>query len=327
VVPGFALFFTLPNRSVKSLLSRMKSRIALAIILASADFALSNFGAAKESELERGYFRFPAIHGETIVFTAEGDLWKSSIHGGIAQRLTTHPATESYAAISPDGKTIAFSAEYEGAAEVYTMPINGGVPVRRTFESGGCVVVGWTPDGKVLYATQRYSTLPNVQLVNFDLTTGEHNVLPLAQASDGAFSDDRKELFFTRLPFQGSSTKRYKGGTAQNLWKFADGAEDAVPLTSDYPGTSRNPMWWKDRVYFLSDQDGIMNIWSMKSDGSDRKQHTRHRNWDVKNASLSEGRIVYSIGADLRLYEIGAGTDSPLRFTLPSTMTNNGTNG
>src|SRR3954465_9354390 len=223
-----------------------------------------------------GYYRYPAIHGDTIVFTAEGDLWRVSVNGGVPQRLTTHPAEESHAAISPDGKTIAFSAEYEGPTEVYTMPINGGVPVRRTFEGNVAIVVGWSPDGKVLYGTQRHSTLPNVQLVTFDLTTGEHNILPLAQASEGAYSDDHKEFFFTRLPFQGSSTKRYKGGTAQNLWKFADGAEEAVALVADYPGTSRNPMWWRDRVYFLSDQDGIMNIWSMKPDGSDRKQHTRH---------------------------------------------------
>ena len=85
-----------------------------------------------------GYYRFPAIHGDTIVFTAEGDLWRVSVNGGVAQRLTTHPAEESRAAISPDGKTIAFSAAYEGPTEVYTVPIDGGVPVRQTFEGRQC---------------------------------------------------------------------------------------------------------------------------------------------------------------------------------------------
>ncbi|HEV8541891.1 MAG TPA: protease, partial [Verrucomicrobiae bacterium] len=270
------------------------------------------------AEFERGYFRYPAIHGETIVFTAEGDLWKGTIHGGIAQRLTTHPATETHAAISPDGRFVAFSAEYEGPEEVYTMPIEGGVPTRATYEGEGAVVVGWTPDGKVLYSTEKYSTLPNNQVSVFDLKTGARTLLPLAQASEGMYADDAKTFIFTRLPFQGSSTKRYKGGTAQNLWKFTEGSEEAVPLTADYPGTSRNPMWWKDRVYFLCDQDGIMNIWSMKSDGSERKEHTHHRGWDVKQASLSEGRIAYSIGADLRLYDIENDADSALHFTLPS---------
>lgn len=198
----------------------MKSSLNLFLLLFTV---IPSFSADQKPEIERGYFRFPAIHGETIVFTAEGDLWKGTIHGGIAQRLTTHPASETHAAISSDGQTIAFSAEYEGPAEVYTMPINGGVPIRRTYEGGGATVAGWTPDGKVLYATRKYSTLPNVQLATFDLTTGEKALLPLSQASDGAFSSDNKEFVFTRLPFQGSSTKRYKGGTAQNLWRFVEG--------------------------------------------------------------------------------------------------------
>src|ERR1700752_3746649 len=95
---------------------------------------------------ERGYFRYPAVHGETVVFTAEGDLWRGTIRGGVAQRMTTHPATESHAAISPDGKLVAFTAEYEGPREVYTMPIDGGVPTRVTFGGSSATVTGWTPD-------------------------------------------------------------------------------------------------------------------------------------------------------------------------------------
>jgi tricorn protease len=106
----------------------------------------------------RGYYRFPAINGQTIVFTAEGDLWETGIEGGMARRLTSHPGEETHAAFSPDGKTIAFSANYEGPTEVYTMPATGGLPSRRTFENNANVM-GWTPDGKILYATRRYSTL------------------------------------------------------------------------------------------------------------------------------------------------------------------------
>jgi len=171
---------------------------------------------------ERGYFRYPAVHGETVVFTAEGDLWRGSIEGGVAQRLTTHPATEAHAAISPDGKLVAFTAEYEGPAEVYTMPLSGGVPTRVTFEGSRAAVAGWTPDGKVLFATRRHSTLPNDQLVAVDLKSGARTVLPLAQAADGTLSPDGKTFFFTRLPFQGSSTKRYKGGTAQSVCRLEE---------------------------------------------------------------------------------------------------------
>src|SRR6266478_247717 len=100
----------------------------------------------------QGYYRFPAIHGKQIVFTAEGDLWRVGVSGGVAQRLTTHPGDETHPSFSPDGRTLAFSAEYEGPTEVYTMPAEVGLPTRRTFEGGGAEAVGWTPDGKVLYS-------------------------------------------------------------------------------------------------------------------------------------------------------------------------------
>ncbi len=293
-------------------------RTSMLLLFVATTSGISLRGADPEPGSLPGYFRFPALHRETVVFTAEGDLWRASIKGGLAQRLTTHPATETHAAISSDGKVVAFSARYEGPEEVYTMPIDGGVPVRRTFDGESATVVGWTPDGKVLYSTAKYSTLPSVQLATFDFNTGTRSVLPLAQASEGVFSDNHRDFFFTRLPFQGSSTKRYKGGTVQNIWKFVEGAYEAVPLTADYAGTSRNAMWWKERVYYLSDQDGIMNLWSMKSDGSDRQQITRHRDWDIKNASLSEGRVVYSIGADLRLLDLSTGEDTLLHLTLQS---------
>src|SRR5205807_10035758 len=210
----------------------------------------------------RGYYRFPAVHGDTVVFTAEGDLWLATLRGGVATRLTTHPGPETNAAISPDGATLAFSATYEGPTEVYTMPIAGGLPTRRTWE-GGALVVGWTPQGQVLYATRAYSTLPNTQLATIDLPTGARSVVPLAQASDGSYDPSGKTLYFTRLPFQGSHTKRYQGGTAQNLWKYTAGEKEAVLLTADYRGTSKAPLWWNHRVYFVSDRDGTMNLWSM----------------------------------------------------------------
>ncbi len=85
----------------------------------------------------RGWYRSPAIHGDTIAFTAEGDLWLVGIEGGLARRLTTNPGNESAAVFSPDGSSIAFSADYEGVTEIYTMPATGGLPVRRTYEGGG----------------------------------------------------------------------------------------------------------------------------------------------------------------------------------------------
>jgi tricorn protease len=289
--------------------------IFISSLLASAGaFAADDSDTGQTS----GYYRFPAIHKDVIVFTAEGDLWRVGIHGGIAQRLTSHPGSELHAAISADGKTLAFSAEYEGPTDVYTMPLEGGPPVRRTYEGQAARVAGWTPDSKVLYSTTHYSTLPNWQLAEVDLKTDASSVLPLSQASDGTFDPAGKVLYFTRNAFQGSSTKRYQGGTAQNLWKFELGSSEAVPLTTNFPGTSKNPMFWQDRIYFVTDRDGTMNVWSMDLNGGDLQQHTFHKGWDVQEASLWGGLIAYQAGADLWLLDIAKKTDAIIPITLAS---------
>lgn len=264
-----------------------------------------------------GYYRFPTIRGDIVVFAAEGDLWQVAASGGVATRLTSHLGNESSPAISADRTVLAFSAAYEGPTDVYTMPAAGGTPVRRTYD-GDATVIGFAPDGTLLYATRRYSTLPGTQLFRLDLTTGDRTPLPLAEAADGCFTDDGRTLFFTRVPFQGSHTKRYRGGTAQSLWKYVTGAAEAVPLTADYPGTSKSPMCWKGRVYFLSDRDDTMNVWSMDEDGHDLRQHTKHQGWDADQASLGDGRIVYHLGADLQLLDLASGNDAALAVTLSS---------
>jgi len=267
-------------------------------------------------ESPRGYFRFPAIHGENVVFTAEGDLWKVSSKGGNAVRLTSHAAEEIEAAISPDGKWIAFSAGYEGPVEVYVMPVDGGLPKRLTYDGGRTRVVGWTPGGRILYATSRYSTLPDTQLsvVGLDHTISDR--IPLNQAAEGCYEPTGKTLFFTRLPFQGSHTRRYRGGTAQNIWKWTEGTPEAIPLTADYAGTSKRPMFWNQRIYFASDRDGVMNLWSMNLQGGDLRQHTRHADFEVQSPSLQGGRIVYQHGADLRLLDLSSDKTVPIPIRL-----------
>ncbi len=264
-----------------------------------------------------GYYRFPAVHGDTIVFAAEGDLWRVAAAGGTAQRLTSHPGQETYPAISPDGKLIAFSAQYEGTNEVQVMPLTGGLPKRLTFEGESATVRGWATGGRVLYSTAAYSTLPNRQLATVDPITLERQILPLAQADEGAF-DEAGTLYFTRLSAQSSHAKRYTGGTAQNLWRFAPGAPEATPLTASYAGTSKSPMWWQGRLYFASDRDGTMNLWSMKPDGADLRQHTSHADFGVKFPALQGGRIVYQNGADLWLFTIANNRTTSIPITLVS---------
>ncbi len=292
---------------------------ALAVVCAAALLAHSTEAALPKAEgahaARPGYYRYPAIHGDTIIFTAEGDLWSVSAKGGAARRLTSNPGEELYAAISPDGQTVAFSAEYEGPQDVYTMPVDGGLPQRRTWD-GDAAVAGWTPDGRVLARTGRYSTLPDTKLVAID-SNGAREIVPLAQAAEGSYSPDGRSLFFTRVVRQPSSTKRYKGGTAENIWRYDAGAE-AVELTGDWTGTSNTPMFWNGRVYFLSDRDGVMNVFSMDPQGHDVKQHTHQHALDAQSAAISDGRIVYQCGADLWLLDLKTGQDAIVPITLVS---------
>ena len=288
------------------------SRFVVACLLLMIAVAAS-FG--ETTARHTGYYRFPAVHGDTVIFTSEGDLWSVSLHGGEARRLTTNAGNEIMPVISPDGETVAFAAQYEGPHEVYTMPVNGGVPERRTWD-GDATAEGWTPDGRLMVRTERYSTLPKPQIVLID-AKGQREILPLSGAAEGAYSADGHTLFFTRWDKQPSTTKRYKGGWAENLWRF-DGKGEAVALTSDYAGTSHNPMIWNGRVYFLSDRDGIMNVWSMNADGKELKQESHQKVFDVQSASVSDGNLVYSSGADLWLLDLKTGHDAVLPIQVAS---------
>ncbi len=286
------------------------------VLIAFAFISFFSLGTGEADSGHAGYYRYPAIHGDTVVFTAEGDLWKVSTKGGIATRLTSDAGQETHATISPDGKTIAFSGQYEGPTDVYTMSIDGGVPQRRTWD-GDALPAGWTPDGRVLVRTARYSDLPDPKLIAVDLS-GHRQVIPLASAAQGSYTPDGKTLFFTRNDRQPSWTKRYKGGTAENIWRYDAGAKEAVALTADYAGTSDDPMFWKGRVYFLSDRDGVMNVWSMDENGYNLKEETHQRGLDARSASLSDGRIVYQCGADLWLVDLRSGKDAIIPITLVS---------
>lgn len=294
---------------------------AAVALLALALFPVSSAAQAPEhDEGVLGFYRFPALHGDMVVFAAEGDLWRVSAQGGLAHRLTTHPGEESSPVISPDGRTVAFTARYEGPAELYTMPLGGGLPVRRTYEADASVATTWTPDGELVYTTGAYSTLPQNQLVSLDLSDGTRTRIPLYTATEGDYDDTGEALYFVRPAYHNNVTKRYRGGTARDVWKFVDGAPEAVELTGSYDGESHSPMWWNGRVYFVTDRDGTMNIWSMDEDGGDVRQHTTHSGWDVKNPDVDNGRIVYQLGADLRIYDVESGQDALVSITLASDL-------
>lgn len=260
-----------------------------------------------------GYYTSPALLGDNVVFTAEGDLWAHRLGSSQATRLTTHPAFESGASISPDGKQIAFVANYEGASEVYAMPMSGGVPKRLTYENAAVSVQGWTSNARVLYSTDSRAYAPyNWTLKTVDSGSLKVETIPLADAIDGAIDSDSNNIYFTQfgLPWSGDNAVIYRGGMLGKLWQYRLGSDDeASMLGNDHAGSARSPMVDGDKLYFLSDASGRDNLWSMNLDGSGIAQLTHHDDFSIRSASVDSGRAVYQLGADIYLRDL-SGTES-----------------
>ncbi len=271
---------------------------------------------------ENGYYRSPSVHQDTVVFSAEGDLWSVATSGGRARRLTTHAAEEAEARISPDGRWIAFSASYDSAVEAYVMPIEGGPPRRLSFDGARIWVQGWTAENEVLYASENLSGPSRRRVLRaVDPASLRERTLPLYDVNEAAVSKDGKTLYFTRFGLQltGDNARGYRGGAMAQLWKFdLAGKTEAVRIGAELKAALSRPMWWNERLYFVSDADGVHNLWSMRGDGRDPQQHSRHTEFDVRSASLGSGQIVYQNGADLRRFDIASGDDRVINIDLVS---------
>lgn len=269
-----------------------------------------------------GYYRSPSLRGDTVAFTAEGDLWLYDLGSKQAKRLTTHPALETNASISLDEKQIVFVSDYEGVAEAYVMPMSGGVPRRLTYENERVFIQGWTPDGRVLYSTgSRVGAPYNMTLKIVNPANLEVEFVPLADAFDGAIDPDTGDIFFTQfgLQWSGDNATIYRGGMRGKLWRYQPGPNsEASRLTPEHVGSARRPMTEGDKLYFLSDASGRDNLWSVNLDGTGATQVTHHEDFSIRGASLDNGRLVYQLGADLHLLDLSSLESRRLEIQLTS---------
>jgi len=290
--------------------------------------ALLSFGGAAAQAQQNGFYRQPSLQGQQIVFVAEGDLWRVADKGGTAQRLTTHPGYETQPAMSPDGQWIAFVAQYDGTTardggDAYLMPTAGGLPKRLTWDGAGVRVWGFSARGEVIVTAPTASGQPGGTLYAIDTKTAQRRPLQVAQATDGALSADGKRLYFTRggAAAHNDNAKQYRGGSIARLWVLdLDGKDEAKPLLPE-GNNDRRPMPYKSvygeqRVAFLSDRDGTVNVWSVNASGQDLRQHTRLKGWDIRSASIDGTRIAYAVGADLHLLDLGSKEDTTLAIRL-----------
>ncbi len=259
-----------------------------------------------------GYYRFPTLHNDTIVFVCEDDLWTVPAQGGTARRLTSNLGEVSYPWLSPDGSQIAFVGREEGHPELYVMPAEGG-PARRLTAMGGWLVqtAGWTADGKIIFSNNAGQPFNVLQyLYTIPAGGGMPQQLALGPARAIAYGPQGSVVIGrnTRDP---ARWKRYRGGTAGQLWIDPDGGGNFRPLVK-LNGNLFSPMAIGERVYFLSDHEGSGNVYSCLADGSDLRRHTDHQDFYARNASSDGKRIVYHAGADLYLFDPQSGETRPV---------------
>jgi len=251
--------------------------------------------------------RTPTLNRTHIVFSYAGDLWSVPREGGAAIRLTTGAGQETHPMFSPDGSQIAFTGEYDGNIDVYTIPAMGGLPKRLTWHPAPDVTLGWTPDGsRVLFASPRNSYSRFFELYTAGLNGGLEERVDLPMGVEGSYSPDGARLAYVPLPHAFDVWKHYRGGRTTPIWiaTLASGHIEKIPRENS---NDFNPMWIGAKVYFLSDRDGAVTLFSYDPPTQKVTKCIDNTGLDITSASAGPRAIAYEQFGTLHLYDLKSG--------------------
>lgn len=272
------------------------------------------------AQIDAGLFRFPDVSATQVVFTYANDIWIMPKTGGTATKLSSPAGVEMFPKFSPDGKSIAYTANYDGNRDVYMLPTTGGVPVRVTEHSFMDRLVDWTNDGKsLLFSSNRESGKNRFnQFYTIDANAGAANKLPLAYADFGSYSPDGKQMVLTFSSQAFRNWKRYRGGSNADIHIFNFETMASQNITPNIEAANEFPMWHGDYIYFLTDRgaENRMNLWRYNVGNKALEQLTKFSDYDVHFPSLGPGDIVFEQGGKLMLYQLADGKINPLSINV-----------
>ena len=277
---------------------------------------------------EARLLRFPAMHGDQVVFSYAGDLYTVSLTGGVARKLTNHDGYEMFARFSPNGRQIAFTAQYDGNTEVYLMPATGGVPVRLTYTATlgrddlsdrmgpNNIVMGWKDDEHIIFRSRKHSfNAFKGELYLVNIHGGLPTQIPVPEGAWISYSEDGQRFVYNRVFREFRTWKYYSGGMADDLWLHNLQDRSTVNLTNN-KSQDVFPMWVGDMVYFLSDRDGRMNLFVYEMSSAQTRKLTHFEAFDVKFPSLGGDAIIFENGGHLYTFDLETEAVDQLQITI-----------
>jgi tricorn protease len=289
----------------------MRVRIA-GVAAFTAVLALARVATAEDVPL---LLREPTLSRSAIVFVYGGYLWAVPRSGGDARQLTTggHESTPHF---SPDGQWIAFTGQYDGNADAFVMPAQGGAPTRLTWHPGDDVVVGWTPDSKrIVFRSARDAYADFDRLYTIPVEGGMPEALPMWRGEDGSFSPDGSRYAYVPNMKWQNAWKRYRGGQTTPIYvvRLSDLALEKLPRQNS---NDSSPAWFGDTVYFLSDRSGPVTLFAYDTRSKAVKQAVENRGFDLKSVAAGPDALVYEQFGGIFLFDPQTGHASKVHIEV-----------